>query len=262
MITLFRRIRQKLIDSGSFTKYLLYAIGEILLVVIGILIALQVNNWNIYRLERAEERQILVNLRTEFDQAITQLNYLNGLRDNSLSSADSLISLSNANGPFVEDTLDSLLMWQSYTPTFNDPTGSLSSLISSNKINLISDNELKLELLSWPRESEDMIEDETRAVIIHDDLFRPFTHKYISMANMIEKYQMPDNRFGLVDEEMVGLVPSRYVQSDYQSLLRNPEFINTLHTKVIFANLSKNESINLISKAEGIIDMINQTLDE
>ena len=46
MITLFRRFRQKLIDSGSVTKYLLYAIGEILLVVIGILIALQVNNWN------------------------------------------------------------------------------------------------------------------------------------------------------------------------------------------------------------------------
>lgn len=46
MITLFRRIRQKLIDSGSVTKYLLYAIGEILLVVIGILIALQINNWN------------------------------------------------------------------------------------------------------------------------------------------------------------------------------------------------------------------------
>lgn len=46
MITLFRRIREQLIASGSLTKYLLYAIGEILLVVIGILIALQINNWN------------------------------------------------------------------------------------------------------------------------------------------------------------------------------------------------------------------------
>lgn len=46
MITIFRKIRQKLIDSGSVTKYLLYAIGEILLVVFGILLALQINNWN------------------------------------------------------------------------------------------------------------------------------------------------------------------------------------------------------------------------
>jgi len=59
MITFFRRIRQKLIDSGSVTKYLLYAIGEILLVVIGILIALQVNNWNEERKEIATEKVIV-----------------------------------------------------------------------------------------------------------------------------------------------------------------------------------------------------------
>jgi hypothetical protein len=53
MIKFFRRIRQKLVTenkpalpAGRFSKYLLYAIGEILLVIIGILIALQINNWN------------------------------------------------------------------------------------------------------------------------------------------------------------------------------------------------------------------------
>jgi len=46
MIKFFRRIRQKLLRENQFSKYLLYAIGEILLVVIGILIALQINNWN------------------------------------------------------------------------------------------------------------------------------------------------------------------------------------------------------------------------
>ena len=46
MLTFFRRIRRGLLASGATTKYLLYAIGEIALVVIGILIALQINNWN------------------------------------------------------------------------------------------------------------------------------------------------------------------------------------------------------------------------
>jgi len=46
MVTIFSRVREKLIASGSVTKYLLYATGEVLLVVIGILLALQVNNWN------------------------------------------------------------------------------------------------------------------------------------------------------------------------------------------------------------------------
>ena len=46
MIKFFRKIRQKLLTENKFSKYLLYAIGEIVLVVIGILIALQINNWN------------------------------------------------------------------------------------------------------------------------------------------------------------------------------------------------------------------------
>ncbi|WP_411896211.1 DUF6090 family protein [Winogradskyella sp. A2] len=46
MIKFFRKIRQRLLTENKFSKYLIYAIGEIVLVVIGILIALQVNNWN------------------------------------------------------------------------------------------------------------------------------------------------------------------------------------------------------------------------
>ena len=46
MLRFFRQIRQRLLTDNKFSKYLLYAIGEILLVVIGILIALQVDNWN------------------------------------------------------------------------------------------------------------------------------------------------------------------------------------------------------------------------
>ena len=46
MIPFFRKIRKKMADDNKPVKYMRYAIGEILLVVIGILIALQVNNWN------------------------------------------------------------------------------------------------------------------------------------------------------------------------------------------------------------------------
>ena len=46
MIKFFKKIRQKLLSENQFSKYLIYAVGEIILVVIGILIALQINNWN------------------------------------------------------------------------------------------------------------------------------------------------------------------------------------------------------------------------
>ncbi|MEH6514960.1 MAG: hypothetical protein V7670_17480 [Maribacter arcticus] len=46
MINFFRKIRQRLLTENKFSKYMLYAIGEVILVMIGILLALQVNNWN------------------------------------------------------------------------------------------------------------------------------------------------------------------------------------------------------------------------
>ena len=55
MIKFFRKIRQKLLSDSKFSQYLIYAIGEIVLVVIGILIALQIDNWNTQRFERKAE---------------------------------------------------------------------------------------------------------------------------------------------------------------------------------------------------------------
>ena len=72
MITLFRRFRQKIIASGSLTKYLRYAIGEILLVVVGIMIALQVNNLNENRKIANEEQTILVQLLEDLEFAKVQ----------------------------------------------------------------------------------------------------------------------------------------------------------------------------------------------
>ncbi|WP_412561494.1 DUF6090 family protein [Winogradskyella sp. MIT101101] len=59
MIKFFRHIRQSMINQNRTKKYLLYAIGEIILVVIGILIALQINNWNEDQKSRKDERYVL-----------------------------------------------------------------------------------------------------------------------------------------------------------------------------------------------------------
>lgn len=64
MISFFRKIRQKLLSQNQVTRYLAYAIGEIFLVMIGILLALQVNNWN--------EERILANTQTKQLRLIRQ----------------------------------------------------------------------------------------------------------------------------------------------------------------------------------------------
>jgi hypothetical protein len=65
MISFFRKIRQKLLSQNKVTRYLVYALGEIILVVIGILIALQVNNWNEGRKQRQVELKYFFNLKKE-----------------------------------------------------------------------------------------------------------------------------------------------------------------------------------------------------
>ena len=57
-------------------KYLRYAVGEIVLVVIGIFIALQVNNWNEYRKEKVEEKKILLSLHNEISNNLESLQVL------------------------------------------------------------------------------------------------------------------------------------------------------------------------------------------
>lgn len=77
MLKFFRSIRKKLIQQDNVRKYLLYAIGEILLVVIGILIALQVNNWNEERIARNAEKELLTEV-------------LEALRSDSLAILDTI----------------------------------------------------------------------------------------------------------------------------------------------------------------------------
>jgi hypothetical protein len=84
MIKFFRKIRQKLLEEGNLKRYLIYAFGEILLVVIGILIALQINNWNEGRKELAKSHEILreiaENLEYNNVQFLAACEALNGTR--------------------------------------------------------------------------------------------------------------------------------------------------------------------------------------
>ncbi|NER09816.1 hypothetical protein SAMN06265375_101665 [Muriicola jejuensis] len=74
MIKFFRKIRQQLLEENKFSKYLMYAIGEIVLVVIGILIALSINTWNEDRKTDIRIRDSLVALRNDLVQDTLQIS--------------------------------------------------------------------------------------------------------------------------------------------------------------------------------------------
>ena len=72
MLRFFRQIRQRLITDNKFSKYLLYAVGEIILVMIGILLALQVNNWNQEQEQQKAIKRYLVSLVKDLEMDLEQ----------------------------------------------------------------------------------------------------------------------------------------------------------------------------------------------
>ena len=132
------------------SKYFKYAFGEILLVVIGILIALQINNWNENRNARNEEQAILKALKTEISE--NQIILTKDLKRHS-SVLRLLTELSDYIDPepqiISNKRLDSLMFSLGWLPTYYPKEGVLNSILTSGKISLIKSKQLNSKLASW-----------------------------------------------------------------------------------------------------------------
>ncbi len=96
MLRFFRNIRRRLLDSGKVQNYLLYAIGEILLVVIGILIALQINNWNENNKQKLKINSFLSNLKEDLQGDVKNMERLESSNMFRFYSMQYLLHMANA----------------------------------------------------------------------------------------------------------------------------------------------------------------------
>jgi hypothetical protein len=151
MIKFFRKIRQNLLMENKTSKYFKYAIGEIVLVVIGILIALSINNWNENSKERRIEQDYLMALKEEFNYNHIELDQM--IRRNNFNG-NTALKLSNLMGPddptitekeFAELAMDMTNLEVQYRPN----KGVLDEIISSGKLAIFSNDKLKFALSSY-----------------------------------------------------------------------------------------------------------------
>ena len=197
MIKFFRKIRQKLVSENKFSKYLLYAIGEIILVVIGILIALQINNWNEMRKEQNLELALLQEMQENLKADILDMEDNIGFHERSNESANIILSTFKNKIP-ENDTLYKHFGNITLAPKF------LVTMTAYNSINregmrLIKNDSLKnaivshyqrnyAYLLSWNDSEWDMLFNDQQ------DVFRKYFKEYNYVGEVIpENYEELSN---------------------------------------------------------------------
>ncbi len=174
-----------MIKENKVSKYLLYAIGEILLVVIGILIAIQINTWNQNRLANIEEKTVLKNLHTEFLQNKEALK--DALADNS-TSFDVGKTLFNLIGKerteIKKHNIDSLFFYSFETGSFRPSENTIADLLQSGRLQLLKNINLKDLLYQWTRVLKEYDNARDRVEIKVDDEYVPYLSKHYSMRDI------------------------------------------------------------------------------
>lgn len=102
MIKFFRKIRQRLIAKGKLNSYLIYALGEIFLVVCGILIALQINTWNEGRKSRKLERKIITEMKKNLQVDLSDVKWNIDRNQILLKSNQNVLQHLQTRSPFVD----------------------------------------------------------------------------------------------------------------------------------------------------------------
>tara|TARA_B100000497_G_C7678143_1_gene409969 strand:- start:478 stop:1212 length:735 start_codon:yes stop_codon:yes gene_type:complete len=158
MIKFFRKIRQNLLVEGITGKYLKYAVGEILLVVFGILIALQINNWNEDRIDDKIERKALLDLLQEFQSNKITFDEHFDLKQEHDVKLNEFISIVRKQE--ILDTMTNLRLPPLSRKTFDPSMGMVNSIMNSDKIDKLENDSLRVLLSNWKFLLQDFKEEE------------------------------------------------------------------------------------------------------
>lgn len=184
MLIFFRLLRKKLLDEGHIRKYVWYALGEILLVMIGILLALQVNNWNEANKTRAQEKVLRANLVESVGKAGETADVFIGAEESNIKILEEAIQnwenltfddIDDAFRPFQNRYFSPLFNLSGYSHFFDPETVVYNTAVSDGSISIIQDDQF----LQWldalhnyvmPRVNELMLEEYVLHQSINDHI--------------------------------------------------------------------------------------------
>ncbi len=215
MINFFRKIRKKFADDNKLLKYARYAIGEIVLVVIGILLALQINNWNEVRKNRSLEQIFLRSLLVEMKVNYENLNVAMSYHSKSRNAAKRMIKIYNGHYVFKNyQELDSVLSLLQWAWTFDSEMGALKSIKTSGLFNSIQNESLRILISSYEDLSYDAAEESKIIQNLIIDKYIPRVNQYVSLHQRLQylgkDYHVGESRF---KPDYDGLLEDRSIES-------------------------------------------------
>ena len=231
MIKFFRKVRQRLLSENKFSKYLLYAIGEIILVVIGILIALQINNWNEERKEKIAEKNFFENVLIDLEKDEAKLEYYQKFYKKRIAYLDTLLTY--VRNPNIKMGIEKFGMYVEPLFYASDPTNNnttFESAKTSGTFNNFKEKEL-LKQLSQYYADFPLIEKSFSSVLrFIENQFEPimYTLPESYMTQATGKLVISEGDVQDFYKKIASIKDYRDIAPDYEGLLRTPIMENYL----------------------------------
>lgn len=262
MLKFFRKIRQNLLIENKFSKYLLYAIGEIILVVIGILIALAINNKNEENKNMEQEQVILKQLKADYDSNLLQLENKIEMRRKLISESLNILDISSKNILISQDSLSMIFATFFMDPTF-DPIEN--DLMNLGNINLIRNDSLKQLLSHWNSDFKAYSESEQIQHNHYISEIIPFMKEVGIMRNANHVFwKAQELRMGFLDkgksDEILTLGESPN-NIDVQSILKDSRLEGIATFIFTFSQVCNLEGQSLKEKMQKTIEILENEIE-
>lgn len=243
MIKIFRHIRRSLLSEGKTSKYFKYAIGEIVLVVIGILIALQINNWNEANKSRAREQFYLKSLLGDMKNNLDEINGDILGNEMLIKACDSLLLLANyKNYMAVDDTeIGRLIISLGNYSKVKLEQGTITEIITSGSLQTIRNEDIRSYIVDWERNFIEIKELETFA--------RHYQEKYLGQLDTF----LPYYKFDYID--------IKYPEDIRDQYFSHLELLNNVGNIRFVAGWLNENYLQKIQEIEALIKSIERELE-
>ncbi len=257
MIKFFRKIRHRLLKEKRFSGYLTYAIGEVLLVVVGILLALQFNNWNQERANKEKEEWYLENIAEDIAYQRGDLEDMKEDFELSIKLGKEILKEYNRLGSFAKvDSLNHKLNLLMISDNFPNINGTYQELVNSGQQSIIQDKDLSVDIIDYFLFCDDNEIDFTinNENVFYKDIYPVFSE--LHQQNMLELDLPPEEQYLLVSDER----SNAFIQKKLEEPENILKLLNALRTNILIDDYHLSMVVETLEIGKELTEKIDKYL--